>query len=77
MRDVPLPMDPSGIQRYLGTTNYLGRFMPHLSDKAAPLHKLTHKNVEWEWTEAHKRVVNHIQDIITNQPVFRFYDPAD
>ena len=42
--EIPLSMYPPEIQRYLGTANYLRRFVPHRSDIAAPLRKLTHRN---------------------------------
>ena len=47
------PTDVTGIQKLGGMVNYLGKFLPNLSDVMEPLRKLTHQNVEWKWTDVH------------------------
>jgi len=63
------------VQRYMGTGNYLSRFMPSLSEVAAPLRKLTHKDCHWPWTDAHDQAITQIKEIISHDPVLRYYDP--
>jgi hypothetical protein len=72
---MPIPTDVAAIQRYMGTVNYLSRFMPRLSDVAAPLRKLTHKDCPWLWTDAHDQAITQIKEIISHDPVLRYYDP--
>ena len=45
--DMPLPANKKELQRFLGMVNYLGKFLPNLSDVSAPLRKLLNKDFEW------------------------------
>ena len=52
---MPTPADPHAVQRYLVMRNFLERFCPKLSDAVKPLRELTHKDVPFEWTDAHDK----------------------
>ena len=41
------PKDMKALQRFLGTVNYLARFLPRLSQLCEPLRRLLAKDVEW------------------------------
>ena len=43
---MPLPTNNKELQRFLGMVNYLGKFLPNLSDVSAPLRKILEKDVE-------------------------------
>ena len=49
INDMPIPTDVTSLQRFLGMVNYLSKYIPNLSDIAAPLRKLTHKETAWCW----------------------------
>ena len=51
MLEMPKPTDVAGVQRLIGSVNYLSKFLPHLSDLCEPLRKLMAKDVEWHWTD--------------------------
>ena len=60
----------------MGTMNYMSRFMPRLSDVAAPLRKLTHMDYPWPWTDVHDdQIITQIKEFISHDPVLRYYDP--
>lgn len=47
--EIPQPTDVLGVQRILlGMSQYLAKFLPHLSDITKPLRELTHQEVEFE-----------------------------
>ncbi|GAA5993948.1 hypothetical protein JCM11641_007864 [Rhodosporidiobolus odoratus] len=47
----PTPKNPKDILRFMGTVQWLSDHLPHLSELAAPLTRLTGK-VDWDWTPA-------------------------
>ena len=42
--------DLPAVQRFIGLVKYLFKFLQHLSELCEPLHRLTHKKAEWNWT---------------------------
>lgn len=46
IREMPAPTDKAGVQRLLGLAQYLGKFLPHLSDVTKPLRELTQQDVD-------------------------------
>ena len=48
------PADVPAVQRFIGLVKYLSKFLQDLSELCEPLHGLTHKKAEWNWT--HKQV---------------------
>ena len=48
---MPYPRNVKELQRFLGTINYLGKFIPMLSEKTANLRRLLEKGVEWSFDD--------------------------
>jgi hypothetical protein len=71
---MPAPSDKSGIQRFMGMVNYLGKFINNFTDKTKPLRELLCKENEWEWTERHQKAFDEIKEYLTSPPVLRYYD---
>ena len=72
--EMPAPTDKKGVQRLLGFVNYLAKFLPHLSDTCEPLRRLTDQNAEWRWDQQHKEAFEKIKQLVTAQPVLKYYD---
>ena len=72
--DMPLPTSKEELQRFLGMVNYLGKFLPNLSDVSAPLRKLLEKDVEWCFDAPQMKAVEELREMVTNNPVLKFYD---
>jgi len=47
----PIPKNVTEIHSFLGLCNYYRRFIKNFAQIAKPLHKLTIKDVKYEWTE--------------------------
>lgn len=56
--------------------NYMGKFIPSLSEKMAPLMLLTERKIEWEWNHKHEKSWCDWKKLLTEEPVLNFYDPA-
>ncbi len=63
--DMQTPTDKKGIQRLLGITTYLSKFLPSLSEMCEPLRKVATADVESTWQsqkvnafDAHKAAIS-------------------
>ena len=72
--NMPKPTDKKGVQRLLGTLNFLSRFIPNQSTLTAPLRNLLKKNVPFLWTSVCDATLNSIKQILTAKPVLGYYD---
>ena len=68
------PTDKAGIQQFLGMITYLGKFMPNLSEKTAPLRELLDKNAKWNWSERQEKSFQEMKAMITQAPTLQFFD---
>ena len=72
--DMPFPTNKKELQRFLGMVNYLGKFLPNLSDISAPLRNLLEKDVEWCFDAPQMKAVQELKEMVTNNPILKFYD---
>jgi hypothetical protein len=73
--EMEIPENCKSLQRFLGMVTYLGKFVPQLSQIAAPLRDLTKKDSVWVWDSNHQKAFDDIKSAIANPPVLKFYDP--
>ena len=62
------------LQSFLGTVNYLSRFLVFLSDLRAPLQSLFKKDTEFVWTSVHQNTFDQIKLHVSNDVKLQFYD---
>ena len=72
--DMPKPQDKKGVERLLGTVQYLSHFLPKLSDVAKPLRQLTEKEVVFTWQQQQEEALNTIKHLLTSSPVLKYYN---
>ena len=72
--EMPAPTDKVGVQRLLGLTQYLAKFLPSLSDITKPLRDLTQNDVRWVWGDAQKTALEKLKQAVSNTPVLRYYN---
>ncbi|XP_053326251.1 uncharacterized protein K02A2.6-like [Spea bombifrons] len=70
------PQNVKDVQRFLGMVNYMGKFIPNLSEKIAPLRWLLEKKNAWNWNHEQETAWQHLKEVLTHEPVLKFYDPA-
>ena len=55
IKEMTSPQDVKGVQRFLGTCNYLSRFTPNLAEIVKPFTELTHGDAVWSWSSQHDK----------------------
>ena len=65
----PTPTNVKELQSFLGFTNFYRRFIEDFSHVAAPLHKLTNKEVTWSWGSAEQEAFEEIKNKLISAPV--------
>ena len=72
--DMPAPTDLSGIRRFLGMINQLGKFTPHLAEITKPTRDLISKKNDWTWGYAQQRCFAQLNESMTSAPVLALYN---
>ncbi len=75
IKDMKRPHDEQSLSRFIGLVNYLGRFIPNVSAKTAPLREINKKGNEWIWTEKQEEAWKELKEVIMTEPVMEYYDP--
>ena len=55
----------------------VSKFLQHLSELCEPLHRLTHKKAEWNWTHEREDAFEKIKDAVSKVPVLKFFSESD
>ncbi|XP_035700303.1 uncharacterized protein K02A2.6-like [Branchiostoma floridae] len=74
---MPRPTDAQGVQRLIGFVTYLAKFLPKLSDICEPLRKLTVKDSEFVWLDAHEKILETLKKMVSTAPVLKYYDKTE
>ena len=68
------PNSMKSLQRYLGTINFLAKYVYGMQPILQPLYKLLHKETEYKWTKEHQTVFEKMKQTITKQLEIRITD---
>ena len=74
IREMPPPENVAGVQRILGMSQYLSKFLPRLSDITKPLRDLTRQDAEWIWDEPQQSAFECLKQAVSAMPVLRYYN---
>ena len=74
VQDKPPPHDVAAVRRLLGLSQYLSKFLPHLSDITKPLRELTKKEVVWAWDPAQQQAFENLKKVVSSTPVLHYYN---
>ncbi|XP_037571213.2 uncharacterized protein LOC119453257 [Dermacentor silvarum] len=72
---MPEPSNKKELQVFLGTMNFVQRFIPNMSVVTAPLRTLLRKDIAWVWTEAQQKSFDTLRQSLTKAPVLAFFNP--
>ena len=67
--DWPRPTTVTEVRSFLGLVGYYRRFVKDFSKIAAPLTRLTQKNVRFNWTDRCEEHFLLLKDLLTSAPV--------
>ena len=70
----PAPTNKTELQSFLGLLNYYGKFLPDLSTRLAPLHKMLKKDIKWGWETEQQNCFDSVKKLLTSAKVLAHYD---
>lgn len=69
------PRNTKELRTFLGFIQYIGKFMPNLSQVTAPLRKLLDTDISWHWEREQQQSSQKLKAMATSAPVLGYYDP--
>ena len=77
VQELPVPRDVKGVRSFLGITGYCRDFMEDYATTAAPLLRLLHKGVEWEWDSKCESAFLRLKADLQRAPALGAIDPRE
>ena len=68
----PQPRNVKELGSFLGLASYFRKYVPHFAETAAPLFRLTQKDVLFTWSAEAQSAFNSLKVALTNAPVLAF-----
>ena len=59
----------SHVRGFMGTANWMRRFVPHLSGVLAPLHEFAKETYRGPWTDEHTLAVKQVKQVLTSDAI--------
>lgn len=72
VREFPVPTDVTKLRQFLGLASYYRRFIPRFAKVAGPLHSLTKKNVQFQWTGETQFAFETLKELLCTAPVLAY-----
>ena len=69
IEDWPRPTNLSKVRSFLGLAGYHRRFVEGFSRIAAPLSRLTKKNLKFNWEESQEKSFQELKNKLTSAPI--------
>ena len=73
MKDMPPPEAKEGVRRFLGSIQYLAKFLPMLAEVEAPVRELSRKDVLFHWDKPQVAAFQKLKDMCCEAPVLAYY----
>jgi len=71
----PAPTTVKGLQSFLGFCNFYRRFIKGYSRITKPLHRLTKKEVQYDFNTQCQEAFQKLKHTLTSAPILRHWDP--
>ena len=72
IRRYPEPTDETKLRQFLGLASYYRRFIPGFARVASPLHTLTKKGVQFQWTWECQLAFDQLKELLCTAPVLAY-----
>lgn len=72
--DIKSIKDKKDLERFLGVTNYLSKFIPDYSTLTAPLRDLLRKDCIFQWELPQESAFIRLKDALVNSPILQIYN---
>jgi transposase InsO family protein len=74
IKNMPAPTCKKELERFLGMTNYLSKFIPNYSEKSVTLRQLLKNDTVWDWNESFNQAFVKLKNSLCNTPVLGYFD---
>ena len=61
------PKSMKALQRYLGTINFLAKYVYGMQPILQPFYNLLHKETDFKWTQEHQKIFEQMKETITHK----------
>ena len=68
IEQIPLPHNKKVMQSFMGTINFVRRFVPNFAQIVKPLQQMVKKSVQFKWTDVEKNTFSKIKTSIAHAP---------
>ena len=72
VKEFPVPHNLRETRQFLGLCSYYRRFIPSFAKIAQPLHNLTKKNTQFEWSEKCEEAFTTLKERLSSAPVLSY-----
>ena len=69
-----MPHNKKGMQSFMGTINFVRRFVPDFSQTVKPLQQMVKQNAQFKWTETEKNAFSKIKTVVAHAPSLKSPD---
>ena len=76
IQQMPRPYTPKEVKQFLGLVGYYRKFIPRYADIARPLNALTHKDVDFIWTDICQKSFELLKTTVSEEPILVYLDPS-
>ena len=73
---LPVPVNITKLQEFLGLVTYLSPFIPGLSTLTAPLHELLKKDTDFIWNCTYDAAFQWVKEAVISDTTLRYFDPS-
>ena len=74
VQNFPVPCNVTELRQFLGLASYYRRFVAQFAKIAAPLHRLTGKDVRWEWSKGCETAFHELKQRLLDSPILVYPD---
>ena len=74
VQNFPTPQNITELRQFLGLASYYRRFVALFAKVASPLHRLTGKDVRWEWSQDCQKSFSELKQRLLNSPILTYPD---
>ena len=76
IQNLPQPKIIKEIQSFLGSVNYLSKFIPHLSSFRKPLQDLLKSSNKFVWLKVHDNAFKTLESAIVKDVTLKYFDSS-
>ncbi len=76
IKEAPKPKNVAELRSFLGIINYYSRFLQNMSAQLAPLYRLLHKDIQWNWTDKENVAFEAAKKALQTDSLLVHYDSS-